>query len=103
MRLVYLLAVSMLLFGCIDALQQTTPLKELNDNPGDYIGKEVTIKGTVQDTLKLGQLSGYTLTDGNVTIKVSSQSLPAEGKEMTVTGVWMRDTIFGYYLLAKES
>lgn len=99
MKLVYLLALGLLFFGCIG---ETTPLKELNDNPGDYTGKEITVYGTVKDSFKLGQLSGYTLTDGNVSVKVSSKSLPEEGKEITVTGTWMRDTIFGYYLLAKE-
>ncbi len=99
MRVICLLAILVVLFGCI---QETTPLKELNDNPGDYLGKEVTVKGTVKESLKLGQLSGYTITDGNVTVKVSSRSLPAEGKEVTVSGTWTRDTIFGYYLLAKE-
>ena len=99
MRIIYLLAISLLLFGCVEEI---TPLKELNDNPGDYLGNEITVKGTVKDSLKLGQLSGYTITDGNVSVKVSSQSLPAEGKEVTVTGTWTRDTIFGYYLLAKE-
>ncbi len=99
MRMVYLIAILLLLFGCIGEI---TPLKELNDNPGDYLGKEVIIRGAVKDSLKLGQLSGYTLTDGNVSIKVSSKSLPEEGKEITVTGIWTRDTIFGYYLLEKS-
>ncbi len=98
MRVLYLLAVSMLFFGCVG---QPISLKELNDNPGDYLGQEVTVTGTVKDTLKLGQLSGYTLTDGEVVVKVSSKSLPEEGKNIMVTGVWTRDTIFGYYLLAQ--
>ncbi len=99
MRAMFVFAVALLFFGC---LQEITPLKELNDNPGDYLGNEVTVRGTVKDSLKLGQLSGYTITDGNVSVKVSSKTLPEEGKEITVTGVWSRDTIFGYYLLAKS-
>ena len=101
MRAVYILAVLVLFFGCVD-LEGTTPLEELGANPEAYVGKEITVKGIVENSFKLGQLSGYKLSEGNTTISVSSKSLPEEGKEMTVTGTWMKDTIFGYYLLAKS-
>ena len=88
----------LLLFGCAGS----TPLKELEQKPADFVGKKITASGTVENPIRLGSLSGYTLTDGDYSIKVSSQSLPAEGKKITVTGTWMKDTIFGYYLLAEE-
>lgn len=88
----------LVLFGCIG----TTPLKDLEQKPADFMGKKVTVSGTVEDTIRIGQISGYTLTDGTYSIKVSSQSLPAEGKQITVTGTWMRDSLFGYYLLTEE-
>jgi hypothetical protein len=88
----------LLLFGCIG----TTPLKGLEQKPADFMGKKVTVSGTVEDTVRIGSISGYTLTDGTYSIKVSSQSLPAEGKQITVAGTWMRDSLFGYYLLAEE-
>lgn len=88
----------LLLFGCIGS----TPLKDLGQKPADFVGKKITVSGTVENPIRLGTLSGYTLTEGNYSIIVSSQSLPADGKKMTVTGTWMKDTIFGYYLLAEE-
>jgi len=91
-------ALMLLLFGCTSI----TPLKDLNDNPADFTGQKISVSGTVENPIHLGTLSGYTLVDGNESIKVSSQSLPAEGREITVTGTWMRDSLFGYYLLAEE-
>ncbi len=92
------LAAFLLAFGCTG----TTPLKELNENPQAHLGEKVAVSGTVEKSIRLGSLSGYTLTEGNHSIRVSSQSLPAEGKKITVSGTWMRDTLFGYYLLAEE-
>ncbi|MCP4647804.1 MAG: hypothetical protein GY852_08775 [bacterium] len=87
----------LLLFGCAGI--GTTPLEDLNNDPAGYKGKEVTVHGTVTNTIKIGQLSGYTLVDEEGHgIRVSSASLPAEGKEITITGVFMQDSIFGYYI-----
>ena len=86
-----------LLFGCIG-----TPVQDINENPEDYVGEEVHVQGTVHNTLKFGKLSGFTLKDGNHSIKVSSEELPKEGKEVVVKGTVMKDTLFGYYILAKE-
>ena len=101
MRIAIILALccSILLFGCIG---ETTSAKDLADNPASYVGKEITVKGTVENTFKLGKLSGYKLSEGNASITVSSEALPAEGKEITVEGTWIKDSIFGYYLLAKS-
>ena len=87
----------LLLFGCIG----TIPLKDLNNNPSGHIGEKITVSGTVENTVKIGTLSGYTLREGNETIKVSSRALPGEGDKVTVSGTWNRDTLFGYYLLAE--
>ena len=88
----------LLLFGCIGS----TPLKDLGQKPADFVGKKIAVSGTVEDTVRIGSISGYTLTDGAYSIKVSSQSLPVEGKKIAVKGTWMHDTLFGYYLLAEE-
>ena len=64
----------------------------------DYEGKTVTATGTVQNTIKLGELSGYTLKDKTDTIIVSSQALPKEGDTISVTGTLIRDSILGYYI-----
>lgn len=66
-------------------------------NP-DNVGKKVTIYGAVQNTIKIGALSGYTLKDETGTISVSSKNLPKEGNEIRVTGILMKDTILGYYI-----
>ena len=92
---------ALLLFGCAGI--GTTPLRELNDNPKEFAGKEVTVHGTVTNTIKIGQLSGYTLVDEEGHgIRVSSASLPAEGKEITITGIFMQDSLFGYYIQVPE-
>jgi hypothetical protein len=88
---------AVLIFGCAGI--GTTPLKELNDNPLAFKGKQVTVHGTVHDTVKIGQLSGYTLIDEEGHgIRVSSQALPAEGTEITITGTFVMDSLFGYYV-----
>jgi hypothetical protein len=69
----------------------------------ENVGEKVSVAGTVQSTIKLGQLSGYTIKDENGdTIGVSSKSLPAEGAQMTVTGTLMKDTLLGWYIKAQE-
>ena len=94
-----LVLISLLLFGCT----QTTPLEDLNKNPGEYAGKEITVHGTVTNTVKIGKLSGYTLIDEEGHgIRVSSASLPAEGKEITINGLFVQDSLFGYYLQVSE-
>lgn len=64
----------------------------------DYEGKKVTVSGTVDNTIKIGTLSGYTLKDDTGSISVSSEILPAKGDTITVSGTLIRDTIFGYYI-----
>jgi len=97
MRILLVLLVALLFLGCI-----STPIRNIKENPEDYLGEEVYVEGTVHNTIKIGKLSGFTLTDGNNSIKVSSQQLPREGSEVMVKGTVMKDTLFGYYVLAKE-
>lgn len=74
------------------------PISEIKNE--QYIGKTVTVKGIVGISLKIGELSGYTVQDSTGEIKVKSSILPMEGSEVTVTGKLMKDTIFGYYILS---
>jgi len=64
----------------------------------DFVGKTVTVSGTVSNTISIGSLSGYTLEDSTDSISVSSEALPAEGTKVRVTGVLMHDSLFGYYV-----
>lgn len=66
----------------------------------EFIGKQVNIQGTVENTIKIGELSGYTLIDDeNNKIPVSTKDLPKEGEKIRVKGTLMKDTLFGYYVL----
>jgi hypothetical protein len=68
----------------------------------DMVGKTVSVKGTVESTVKLGSISGYTLKDDTDKISVSAKKLPTEGETVTVKGVLMKDLLLGYYLKADE-
>ncbi|MFA6088241.1 MAG: hypothetical protein WC755_00125 [Candidatus Woesearchaeota archaeon] len=95
LTIILLVLVSALLFGC--AVTKVADIKK-----EDMIGKTVSIHGTVKSTFKLGSLSGYTMTMEDGELLVSSKSLPAEGKEMSVKGVVMKDSIIQYYIKANE-
>jgi hypothetical protein len=96
MRLIFALAL-LALFGC---MAQTTPLGDIKNNPGKYEGQQVTVRGNITDSLKIGSLSGFRITDGNATLAVRSDTLPPVGADVTVKGTVVRDSIFGYYVLA---
>lgn len=96
-QLIAILALA-LLFGCA---MSATKIGDIKSNPDKYLGKEVTVSGTVTDSIKLGKLSGYTLEDATGSIKVSSASLPADGSNVTVSGTLVKDSLFGYYIQAK--
>lgn len=63
----------------------------------EYVDKNVYIKGTVENTIKLGELSGFTLSDGEDSIFVSSNELPSEGSKKVIKGV-LKKNILGYYV-----
>ncbi|HJX06254.1 MAG TPA: hypothetical protein VJ461_06100 [Candidatus Nanoarchaeia archaeon] len=91
-----LISALFIITGC-----STKTVKEIKSE--EYIGKDIAIAGTVGATVKIGSLSGFTLTDKNGdTIGVKSDSLPKEGSKITVRGVLVKDTIFGYYIQSKE-
>ena len=65
----------------------------------ENIGEKVTVRGTVEGTVKIGEISGYTLVDENGDkIGVASKSLPAEGEKITVKGTLVKKPILGYYI-----
>jgi len=65
----------------------------------ENIGKVVAVRGTVENTVKIGDLSGYTLRDENGdTIGVVSKALPAEGDTVTAKGELVKAPILGYYI-----
>lgn len=94
MTIVIVLLLLVFLTGCTQGIPDV--------KSSDYVGKKVMVSGTVESTIKIGKLSGYTLADdeGNK-IGVSSENLPKEGGKIIVKGTLMKDTLLGYYILAE--
>ena len=93
--LILILLSAVILTGCMS--QSIADVKT-----SDNVGKTVKVTGTVENTMKLGSLSGYTLKDDTGTISVSSESLPKEGDTITVKGTLIKDANdFSMYLLAE--
>jgi uncharacterized protein YdeI (BOF family) len=90
------LAVFIVLSGCMAAMTVT----QLKENANKYIGEKVTVEGTATNSTKIGELSGFRLSDGTETIIVASNTLPAENAKVVVRGTLMTEVIVGYYILA---
>ena len=94
--LIGFLSIFLILFaGC-----STQKISEIKND--DFIGKEVKVKGVVQDTIKIGELSGYVIKDdAGDSISVSSKDLPTEGKEVIAKGTLKKALLIGYYIETK--
>ncbi len=92
-----LLLITAMISGC-----GFVSIKELKENPEKYIGKEVVVSGTVENSIKIGTLSGFSLKEGDYSINVQSKELPAEGKKVTVQGTVMKEIFLGYYIYANK-
>jgi len=66
----------------------------------DNVGKKVTVSGTVEGSLKLGEISGYTLKDDSGSIFISSNNLPDDGTKKTIRGL-LEKNLIGYYVETK--
>lgn len=90
--LIALAFISLLIFaGC------TQTIKEVKKD--ENVGKVVSVRGTVENTIKFGGLSGYTLKDQNGdTIGVASKALPKEADTITAEGVLIKAPILGFYI-----
>jgi len=91
----FLIALVLLLTAC-----SPRPISEIKNEI--YIGKSVTVRGVVGISIKIGKLSGYTVSDSTGSIGVRSNVLPLEGTEVSVTGTLTKDTLLGYYILASR-
>ncbi len=96
----YMIAIIISLF-LLTACAMT--VSDINSQKEKFVGKEISVSGTVGDVIKIGPISGYGLKDetGKDGIGVLSQTLPKKGDKITVKGVWMKDTLLGYYLKAE--
>lgn len=90
-KLGLLFSVVFLLVGCSQSVEEVK-----ND---ENIGEKVSVKGTVEETVKIGDLSGYMLKDSNGdTISVASKDLPEEGDTVVARGILERGLLIGYYI-----
>lgn len=92
--LLVLLVATLLISGCAQSVAEV--------KTQENIGEEVRVKGTVDQTLKIGSISGYTLLgeDGE-RIAVKSDEIPQEGEEITVRGVLQEEILIGYVIVVQ--
>lgn len=100
--LVILAMVILFAIGIYYAYNITTTKSIAEIRSEDYIGKSVSLSGTVEGSIKLGEFSGYILNDGENKIFVSSNKLPEEGSKTSVKGIVMKEIVIGYYLKAED-
>lgn len=95
--LVILLVSLLALSACTKTVEEVTADDSL-------VGELVKVKGTVRDTVKIGDLAGYTLVDKNDdTIIVRTSALPTEGDTIVASGT-LKKGLFGvgYYIDATD-
>jgi uncharacterized protein YceK len=90
--IVFGLILLVLFSGCISVMS----IKDVKSD--NYVGKEVTVEGIVQGTIKIGDLSGFTIKDLNDSIAVYSLNLPKDGETKTVKGTLRKVPFIGYYI-----
>jgi len=92
-KIIMIMAFVLLVFfaGCSQSIKDV--------KTDENIGKVVSVRGTVENTVKIGDLSGYTLRDDSGdTIGVASKALPAEGDTVTAKGELAKAPLLGYYI-----
>ncbi len=88
-----------ILISCLVLLACPTGVKisDLQQNPGKYAGKEVSISGTVTESFGLMGNGAYQLNDGSGSIWVISEGygVPGKGAKVGVTGTVTEGASFG--------
>lgn len=94
--IITIIIATLLLAGC------AKPISEVKSD--EYVGETVTVKGVVSSTTKIGDISGYALTDKEgESIIVASERLPAEGDRVRVKGEVKEGLLgIGYYIDADQ-
>jgi hypothetical protein len=77
--------------GCGVAYSLTpTKIKDILDHPRDFEGKDITLSGTVTNSVSLLLIKYYEIQDGTGSIKiVTDKLLPSRGEKLAVTGRMM--------------
>lgn len=82
----------------------STKISDILANPRNYEGKQVTVSGTVEGTLNLLVIKGFTLSDGTGELRVATERiLPKRGERITVTGTLEQGPGGGLFLREKSS
>jgi hypothetical protein len=81
--LVTVLALTVCLAGC-----ERTKISDINQDPGRYAGKDVTIAGEVTNTFGVLNQGAFEVNDGTGRLWVLSSGfgVPAQGARVAVTG-----------------
>jgi len=71
----------------LPGVASATGIADIIASPDTYVGKSVTVVGTVENALPIGPESMFDLRDGRVKLTVMSHaSPPAAGTRLSVTG-----------------
>jgi len=94
--LALVMAGALALGGCDYLPFGYTPIKEITTAPARFEGKEVSIKGKVQGTMKVMDFKAYTLRDdtGEISV-VTAGELPARGESVAIKGTVKSALIVG--------
>jgi hypothetical protein len=82
------LCVAIVFFGCDQAKRFTaTKIKDIQDRPREYEGKDVTVYGTVTGSASLVFVKPFEIEDGSGKISViTGRVLPNKGEKLLVVG-----------------
>jgi hypothetical protein len=96
LKVLFFIGVFLLVFlsGCMRSVDEI--------KSEEFINKKVAVRGVVEGSVKLGDLSGFVIVDGDGdSIFVSSNSLPGEGSTIVARGILKR-SLLGYYIDSKN-
>jgi len=88
--------------GCASVGIGVTPVSEIRRSPAAFEGKEVTVRGTVNEVTKLPlvEVKSYTVLDSTGEIRVTTRGVaPAKGERVAVRGVVSSTAIVGSHTL----
>lgn len=102
-KIIFIAIISLIILSIFISGCGSITVQQLNENKDKYFGKEVSVNGIAENTMKIGTISGFTLKseDGIDQIAVKSDVLPNEGDKITVRGILMKELMF-YYLYADK-
>jgi len=82
---VVLAAAALLAVACQGLL--STPIKDILGNPREFDGKDVTVKGTVKESVNVLFLKYYIVSDGTGDVAVVTEgAVPTKGQDIVVKG-----------------